>query len=123
MEKNGHAGAKIGPTLLSRLFNSRYQGKAITVHAARKWLVGEAIPTQEKLVALAHILNVAPDWLAFGVARGDIVRDAKVSSLSPDDARMIAEVRQLDARDQDVARAIVSTMLKVTLTKRERVKT
>ncbi|MFD2274111.1 hypothetical protein ACFS07_32355 [Undibacterium arcticum] len=36
------------PTKLAREFNIRFSGRAVTVHAARKWLVGEAIPTQEK---------------------------------------------------------------------------
>lgn len=46
------------PTQLAHEFNIRFEGKPITVHAARKWLVGEAIPTQEKLRTLAHWLGV-----------------------------------------------------------------
>ncbi len=45
------------PTQLARNFNLRYTGRQITVHAARKWLVGEAVPTQEKLRTLAHWLG------------------------------------------------------------------
>lgn len=54
------------PTLLAREFNHFFSGKAVTVHAARKWLLGEAIPTQDKLQALAHWLDVSVDWLRFG---------------------------------------------------------
>lgn len=46
------------PTQLAREFNIRFTGRPITVHAARKWLVGEAIPTQEKLRTLAQWLGV-----------------------------------------------------------------
>ncbi len=53
------------PTKLAKEFNS-YSGCRITVHAARKWLVGEAIPTQEKLVSLAQMLNKDPQWLRYG---------------------------------------------------------
>lgn len=54
------------PTIVAREFNFRFIGKPITVHAARKWLVGEAIPTQDKLRALAVWLDVSVDWLRFG---------------------------------------------------------
>src|SRR3569623_3023484 len=54
------------PTQLAREFNVRFSGRPITVHAARKWLVGEAIPTQEKLRALAQWLGVPAEWLRFG---------------------------------------------------------
>ena len=54
------------PTELAREFNIRFSGPPITVHAARKWLVGEAIPTQDKMRALAEWLVVPADWLRFG---------------------------------------------------------
>lgn len=54
------------PTQLARAFNARSQNRPVTVHAARKWLVGEAIPTQEKLRLLSDWLNVSTEWLRFG---------------------------------------------------------
>jgi hypothetical protein len=54
------------PTSLAREFNFHFTGKPVTVHAARKWLVGEAIPTQDKLRALANWLGVSVEWLRFG---------------------------------------------------------
>ena len=51
--KNAHYSPD-SPTRLAREFNIRFDGRPITVHAARKWLVGEAIPTQEKLRMIAH---------------------------------------------------------------------
>src|SRR3569833_1795615 len=54
------------PTQLAREFNIRFPGRPITVHAARKWLMGEAIPTQEKLRTLAQWLGVPAEWLRFG---------------------------------------------------------
>lgn len=38
----------------------------VTPKAAAKWLQGEAMPTQEKMRALAHYLRCEVDWLAFG---------------------------------------------------------
>jgi hypothetical protein len=54
------------PTQLAREFNSRYAGNQVTVDAAREWLVGNAIPTQDKLDALASWLGVSSQWLLFG---------------------------------------------------------
>lgn len=54
------------PTLFAREFNRRYSGRPISVHAARKWLTGESIPTQDKLRLLAAWLGVSTEWLRFG---------------------------------------------------------
>lgn len=54
------------PTLFAREFNRRYHGRPISVHAARKWLTGESIPTQDKLRLLAAWLGVSTEWLRFG---------------------------------------------------------
>ena len=43
----------------------------LSSHAIRKWLVGESIPTQEKLRVLADILSVEPNWLRYGEAVND----------------------------------------------------
>lgn len=53
-------------THLAREFNSRVAGNPVSVHAARKWLMGEAIPTQEKLRLLSQWLGVSAEWLRFG---------------------------------------------------------
>ena len=57
---------KASPTILAREFNFHFNGKPVTVHAARKWLVGESIPTQDKMRALAGWLGVPVEWLRFG---------------------------------------------------------
>ena len=54
-----------GPTHIAQEFNIRYPSYAVTVHAVRKWLKGEAIPTQDRLVLLASWLQVRPDWLRY----------------------------------------------------------
>ncbi|NHZ93226.1 hypothetical protein F2P45_30070 [Massilia sp. CCM 8733] len=56
------------PTAIALEFNRRFPHLAVTGHAVRKWLMGEAIPTQDKLVALAEWLDVDPAWLRFGAA-------------------------------------------------------
>ena len=59
-------GFKQSPTVIGNLFNQQFQGKAITPHTARNWLLGKAMPTQEKLVCLAKLLDTSPEQLRFG---------------------------------------------------------
>ena len=54
------------PTRLAREFNRRYPGAPVTLHATRKWLNGEALPSQDKLRVLAEWLGMEPGWLRFG---------------------------------------------------------
>jgi len=59
------SGISDSPTKLARAFNTRTT-EPVTVHAARKWIVGEAIPNQAKLVLLADMLGADAQWLRFG---------------------------------------------------------
>lgn len=56
----------ISPTYLSKEFNFRYDGQPISVQSANNWLLGKAIPSQDKLSLLALWLNVSKQWLRFG---------------------------------------------------------
>jgi HTH-type transcriptional regulator, cell division transcriptional repressor len=56
----------ISPTFLSNEFNHRYDGQAISVQSANNWLLGKAIPNQDKLAILSIWLNVSSQWLRFG---------------------------------------------------------
>lgn len=102
------------PTQLARDFNARYTGRPITVHAARKWLVGEAIPTQEKLQALAHWLGVSTEWLRFG---DDLSPVAKVSDGGPHDEdshrQLIADLQRLNEHDLIIARNFIRLLVRM----------
>lgn len=60
------AGYSVRLIVLEREFNTRYWGQSVTVQAVRRWLRGEAIPSQEKLQVLADWLKVEPHVLRFG---------------------------------------------------------
>jgi len=62
------AGYTLRPVVLEREFNTRYWGRSVTVQAVRRWLRGEAIPSQEKLQVLADWFKVEPQVLRFGEA-------------------------------------------------------
>ena len=50
-------------SILEREFNLNYSGKPMTLHGVRKWLIGEAIPSGDKLLALAKWLEIPPEEL------------------------------------------------------------
>lgn len=60
------AGYQTRPVVLEREFNTRYWGRSVTVQAVRRWLQGEAIPSQDKVQVLAEWLKMAPHALRFG---------------------------------------------------------
>jgi transcriptional regulator with XRE-family HTH domain len=102
--------ASDSPTQLARAFNIRFTERPITVHAARKWLLGEAIPTQEKLRTLAEWLGVTAEWLRFGgdgtVAKRTHATDSNFR-LQPKDLAVIESLQRLD----DTHRSIVNTVI------------
>ena len=62
------AGLEPRPAVLLNLFNAHYWGRSVTFQAVSRWLRGESIPGQDKLITLAEILRIEPDVLRFGEA-------------------------------------------------------
>ncbi len=67
-----NANHPISPTYLSNEFNNRFDGQPISVQSANNWLLGKAIPSQNKLSLLAIWLNVSAQWLRFGEDEDDM---------------------------------------------------
>jgi transcriptional regulator with XRE-family HTH domain len=112
--KNAHYSPD-SPTRLAREFNIRFEGRPITVHAARKWLVGEAIPTQEKLRMIAQWLGVPADWLRFGgadsaLAQGGGEGGARFESA---DVKLIADLQRLDEHHKQLAREFIRMLVRM----------
>ncbi|NHZ66458.1 hypothetical protein F1735_29905 [Massilia sp. CCM 8694] len=96
-----------GATALARQFNHNFPHLHITSHAARKWLVGESIPTQEKIIALAQWLEVDPWWLRYGS------RETYTSGGSDsDEAILVRDVLILKAHERGILRAFLDVLLK-----------
>jgi transcriptional regulator with XRE-family HTH domain len=112
--KNAHYSPD-SPTRLAREFNIRFEGRPITVHAARKWLVGEAIPTQEKLRMIAHWLGVPADWLRFG-GRECGVNGAEthgaLARFESADVKLIADLQRLDDHHRQIAREFIRMLVR-----------
>ena len=109
LQHNGYA--HDSPTVLAREFNFRFSGRPVTIHAARKWLVGESIPTQDKLRILAQWLGVTAEWLRFG----DAAQDASIAlrETAPpdsDEGRLLANLLELDPYHRRLAHDFVSML-------------
>ena len=62
------AGLEPRPGVLLNQFNANYWGRSVSFQAVSRWLRGEAIPEQDKLLVLAGILKIEPEVLRFGDA-------------------------------------------------------
>ncbi|HCY61414.1 MAG TPA: hypothetical protein DHV59_00935 [Oxalobacteraceae bacterium] len=102
---------------MAREFNIRFSGRPITVHAARKWLVGEAIPTQEKLRTLAQWLGVQAEWLRFGNGQQEQRLSGAAGELAERfdsaDVKLIADLQRLDEHHRTIAREIIRLLLRI----------
>jgi transcriptional regulator with XRE-family HTH domain len=113
--KNAHYSPD-SPTRLAREFNIRFEGRPITVHAARKWLVGEAIPTQEKLRMIAQWLGVPADWLRFGGTEGEPINGEPSNTqahFDSADVKLVADLQRLDDHHRQIAREFIRMLVRV----------
>jgi hypothetical protein len=102
-----------GPTELAHQFNKRFTGHPISVHAARKWLMGEAIPTQDKVRVLADWLTVPAEWLRFGGHETTGGNAASNGSIDPAYARLIADIQHLDAAQRKLVFEFVRLVIRL----------
>jgi transcriptional regulator with XRE-family HTH domain len=71
------AGLEPRPGVLLNQFNANYWGRSVSFQAVSRWLRGEAIPEQDKLLVLAGILKIEPEVLRFGEAVRNSIQQHK----------------------------------------------
>ncbi len=100
------ADVAVSPTTVQRKFNAVSGDAPVSVHAVRKWIMGESIPTQRRIQVLATWLAVSPNWLRFGE------RTAKDTTQAPSAVEhvLLQSFRRLSAREQEQLLALVQTM-------------
>jgi transcriptional regulator with XRE-family HTH domain len=106
-------GVRASPTVVANEFNLRYWGRSITPHTARNWLLGKAIPTQDKLRVLADWLQVSPDALRFGslsTVSKNAAADANFESLDMADREMLHRYLALTVGDRKTVREVVTAL-------------
>ena len=57
---------KHSPTVLANLFNTEFDGKAVTIPTVSNWMHGLTMPTQDKLLVLAKLLDTSAEHLRYG---------------------------------------------------------
>lgn len=108
------AGVRPSPTVVANAFNLRFQGRSITPHTARNWLLGKVMPTQDKLRVLAEWLQVSPDELRFGRAPGKTYvfeMDAGPKEMSLADREMVDRYLTLSQAERKTIRDVVSAFV------------
>jgi hypothetical protein len=106
-------GVRASPTVVANEFNLRHWGRSITPHTARNWLLGKAIPTQDKLRVLADWLLVSPDELRFGRVGGSVnaaEASADPLNLTMADREMLSRYLGLDMNDRKTVREVVTAL-------------
>ena len=53
-------------TVLANLFNTEFDGKAVTIPTVSNWMHGWTMPTQDKLLVLAKLLGTSAEHLRYG---------------------------------------------------------
>lgn len=101
----------ISPTYLSNEFNLRYEGQPVSVQSANNWLLGKAIPNQDKLSLLAIWLNVSSQWLRFG----DADRQSKnhIDLIETTEMDLFLKFRKLNINQKLIIRNLVDEFLQI----------
>jgi hypothetical protein len=103
----------IRPSALAREFNRRGRGMEVTAHGARKWLVGEAFPTHQRLLALATWLNVQVAWLRFGTRDEPAAKSLQPRIASDEQLLLFQEIMALSGPAQVIVRDLVDSLKKL----------
>lgn len=113
LEKAGIDARK--PALVAREFNRRFLDKPVTAYGVRKWLTGESIPAQDKLVVLAAWLGVSPEWLRFGPTESTQTTQLQqaVAAFEPDELVFFRSYRKLTPEYRLAVREVALTLLRV----------
>ena len=110
-----NAGYSLRPVVVEREFNTRYWGSTITVQAVRRWLRGEAIPSQEKLQVLADWLKVEPHVLRFGEQAVKSIRAKQKKwdeGIGYQEREMFEAFLHLPAPQRKIVREVIQTFAK-----------
>ena len=103
-------GIKKSPTVLCNLFNRNWSGRSITPHTARNWILGIAMPQQDKLVCLAKLLDTNAGQLRYGrsVEKTMVLSIGNLESeISNTDQEFFVRYLKLDEARKRLAREVV----------------
>jgi transcriptional regulator with XRE-family HTH domain len=88
----------------------------VTVQAVRRWLRGEAIPSQEKLQVLADWLKIEPHALRFGEQAAESIRAKRKQweeALDFQERETIERYLNLPIEQRKLIREVINTFAEV----------
>ena len=106
-EAMAFAGLDGSPTSLSRHFNLHAGMDSVTMHGARRWLMGESIPSRSRLPVLARTLGVSADWLLLGQGA---MREGAAADVPADEAELLSRFRLLPAHQRALVHQLVEAL-------------
>ncbi len=112
-EELSRTGREASPVALAREINLQLRTpEHVHPSSCRKWLHGQAIPTQEKLQLLARMLQVSPAWLRFG-QQGALSEPLPVAApLSADELALLDQWRRLSTGQRRTVRSLMGQLLR-----------
>lgn len=103
------------PAVLERQFNLHYDGSPMTLHGVRRWLRGETLPSQDKLIALAKWLRVPPDELRYGAEIKSEIAQARQrwdEAISSHEREVFEAFLNLPAPQRKIVREVILAFAK-----------
>ena len=110
MRNTGH---EARPSVLFKQFNSHYRGRSVVFQTASRWLKGEGIPSQDKLLILASLYGVEPQVLRYGGGKSHIADRGTdwPKALGATDRSMIDAYISLSPARRKLVRELVSALV------------
>ena len=105
---------KHSPTVLAKLFNSAFDGRAVTIITVRNWILGKSLPTHDKLVVLAELLDTSAENLRYGrhSEKTLMIRNADGSEaeLNSSQQQLVRKYIKLSASQQRLVNVLVGEL-------------
>lgn len=109
------AGYEPKPAVLEREFNLRYMGKSMTLHGVRRWLLGESLPKQDKVLVLAEWLRIPPQQLRYGVEVENRIQQQRArwdEGIGYQEREVLEAYLSLPAPQRKIVREVIQTFAK-----------
>ena len=112
-EELQRTGRQPSPSALAHELNLHLRAsEQIHPSSCRKWLHAQSIPTQEKLIWLARLLQVSASWLRYGQMTELHESGPSEPPLSPEELTLLHHWRQLPAPHRRTVRMLMSQLIK-----------
>lgn len=82
----------------------------MTLHGVRRWLRGETLPPQDKLISLAGWLRIPPDELRYGAEIKSEIKQARKSwdeAISHEEREAFEAFLNLPAAQKKIVREVI----------------